>query len=238
MHTNHWLLLGVLAGLTGCLFSAAKSPGKDGAACSVNDDCKSSHCLAGFCGATDCGCGYLEACGTEGKPSADCEKGWTCVGTPVTLFVSGICELNCGDKCPSTWTCKGNYCAYIPPQAVPPQVTIVEAPDEIAMGVQASFKASATTTNGAIDSYQWNFGDGQMAEGASVTHTYSEVGYLTVQAQATDTSNLQGSTNHPLLVCLSTGSECYPFSTQGGCCSHNECTSADGGYACTVVPGP
>jgi hypothetical protein len=52
-------------------------------------------------------------------------------------------------------------------------------------GKNASFRASATDSDG-IKSYQWFFGDLSYADGASVTHTYSQNGVYVVVAYVTD----------------------------------------------------
>src|SRR4051812_43224767 len=86
-----------------CVLGPAHLPAADGAACVTADDCKSGRCYAGFCSGPDCGCGTLKACGTTPKTSGDCQKGWQCVGTPITAFVAGVCRLACvtGGDCPS-----------------------------------------------------------------------------------------------------------------------------------------
>ncbi len=46
--------------------------------------------------------------------------------------------------------------------------------------------AKSTDANGTIVSYKWNFGDGQTATGANVTHTYAKGGTYTVELTVVD----------------------------------------------------
>jgi PKD repeat protein len=50
------------------------------------------------------------------------------------------------------------------------------------------FDASASTDNVAIDSFAWNFGDGNVSTDAAVTHIYERPGTYTVTLTVTDTS--------------------------------------------------
>jgi PKD repeat protein len=56
---------------------------------------------------------------------------------------------------------------------------------------ETTFDASAT--GGAVESYQWDFGDGETATGEVVTHVYSEAGTyeLELTVQRPDTENVQ-----------------------------------------------
>lgn len=61
---------------------------------------------------------------------------------------------------------------------------------------------TATVANGSNVSYQWNFGDGAIASGARVSHTYTKPGVYTIIVTAT---NGAGSTTASLLVTISSG---------------------------------
>lgn len=54
------------------------------------------------------------------------------------------------------------------------------------------FTGSATTTDGTIDSYKWNLGDGATAEGTNVQHTYTQTGYYNVVLKATSSNGCVG----------------------------------------------
>lgn len=49
---------------------------------------------------------------------------------------------------------------------------------------------SSTDSDGTVESWSWEFGDGATAEGAAVTHTYASAGTKTVQLTVTDSSGL------------------------------------------------
>jgi PKD repeat protein len=56
-----------------------------------------------------------------------------------------------------------------------------------------TFDASATTDDGTIASYHWNFGNGKSANGKIVTHKYPNAGTFDVELTATDN---QGGSNY------------------------------------------
>jgi hypothetical protein len=229
----HLCGLGLLLAACGLTTTQPKSV-KDGEACSLDDDCKSERCSGGYCGGGSCGCGDFTACGTEPKTSSDCRSGWKCVGSISTATLLGVCRKPCSAGCPSTWTCnRDGFCVYIPPEPTPPAVTLDTVPAELEVGQDAGFKCSATTVNGSITSITWQFGDGETASGAEVSHVYSQVALFTVQATATDSANAIGSASASVRVCLPLGSACYPFDQRGNCCTGKRCASgADGGSVC------
>src|ERR1044072_7535359 len=156
----------------------------DGEACTNAGDCSSGACAAGFCSGTTCECDPLieQDCSTAPRVDEDCQSGWMCVSTIATLHVSGFCRLPCSKGCPSTWTCLGDgFCGYDAPE---PSVTIDSAPTEVEVGSSASFSASASSPNGAITTIAWAFGDGDTAEGAAVSHAYTDAGTFTYTATA------------------------------------------------------
>ncbi len=54
-----------------------------------------------------------------------------------------------------------------------------------------SFDASSSSDpDGSIESYQWDFGDGQSGSGQSISHTYSDFGTFQVQLTVTDNGGL------------------------------------------------
>ena len=59
--------------------------------------------------------------------------------------------------------------------------------------LETTFDASASSSpNGAIVSYEWDFGDGEVGTGAVVTHTYEEKGIYTITLLVTDSSGATG----------------------------------------------
>lgn len=204
----------------------------DGKTCTADDHCKSGKCSGGFCAASGCGCGTLMACGTAPKRSDDCQRGWSCLGTPITAFVTGVCKLPCTAGCPSTWSCKDTYCVFLPPDPIPPKVTIEAAPEELVQGTAGTFRASATAGSGTLAALWWDFGSGVIVDGGNATHTFTEIGIRSVRAVASDEDRIEGSASHSVRVCLPVGAECYPFTQQGNCCTGDRCVAADGGARC------
>ena len=69
-----------------------------------------------------------------------------------------------------------------PPVAV---ITPPEAPWRV--GAPVTFDGSASTdADGQLVRWQWDFGDGQTAEGATVTHTFATAGLATITLTVTD----------------------------------------------------
>ncbi|MFC2083203.1 PKD domain-containing protein [Candidatus Bipolaricaulota bacterium] len=59
--------------------------------------------------------------------------------------------------------------------------------------LEATFDASASSSpNGAIVSYDWDFGDGESGTGTVVTHTYEEKGVYSVTLVVTDSTGKTG----------------------------------------------
>ncbi|QDZ01167.2 PKD domain-containing protein [Nitratireductor mangrovi] len=70
-----------------------------------------------------------------------------------------------------------------------PPVAIAEAERKACPGHELGFDATKSfDADGAIDSYRWDFGDGDTAEGASVAHRFSQPGTYRVRLTATDNS--------------------------------------------------
>ena len=82
--------------------------------------------------------------------------------------------------------CDGSSTSSVPNQPPNASFTAAAAPQN---ALEYSFDASGsidTNTEGSIDSYQWDFGDGESASGKTVTHTYSEVGIYEVTLTVVD----------------------------------------------------
>jgi len=60
--------------------------------------------------------------------------------------------------------------------------------------------AASNDTDGTIVSYQWNFGDGNSANGNSVSHTFAAAGDYTVTLTVTDNDGATGSSSQTLTV--------------------------------------
>ena len=60
------------------------------------------------------------------------------------------------------------------PTNQPPTADFTVSPSEPEVGQTVTFDASASTDDGSIASYNWDFADGETASGESVTHTYDD----------------------------------------------------------------
>ncbi|MFD1686728.1 PKD domain-containing protein [Halobellus litoreus] len=60
------------------------------------------------------------------------------------------------------------------PTNQPPSADFTVSPTEPEVGQTVTFDASASTDDGSITSYNWDFADGETASGESVTHTYDD----------------------------------------------------------------
>ncbi|HYJ39766.1 MAG TPA: DNA/RNA non-specific endonuclease [Steroidobacteraceae bacterium] len=76
----------------------------------------------------------------------------------------------------------------------PPIAAIAGPPGAIAEGDTASFDAAGSLDpNGTVASYSWDFGDGSIGSGVSVTHTYAQDGAFAVRVTVTDNDGLTDS---------------------------------------------
>ena len=86
----------------------------------------------------------------------------------------------------------------ITPEA--PPTPAIDAPDTIDADKQLSVDASASTDNGNIASYEWTFGDGATATGATASHTYDSPGTYEVTVTVTDTLGHSATATHSVTV--------------------------------------
>ncbi len=78
------------------------------------------------------------------------------------------------------------------------QALLTSTPGSGTAPLTVAFDATAST--GDISSYNWNFGDGSSATGATVTHAYSSVGIYTASLTITDTSSTSHTTDVEITV--------------------------------------
>lgn len=96
------------------------------------------------------------------------------------------------------------------PQAWEPQAVLQTDVISGNAPLSIQFDGSASTTPvGTIDSYKWDFGDGQQSTGANVSHDYTQAGSFT--ASLTVTNNQGGSTTASETITV------YPQGTPPGC---------------------
>ncbi len=87
------------------------------------------------------------------------------------------------DEGASAQVTKSVEVAQTPPENSAPQAAFSATFDELA----GAFDASASEDpDGRVVSYTWDFGDGEVGEGESVSHTYAEAGTYTVGLTVTD----------------------------------------------------
>lgn len=75
-----------------------------------------------------------------------------------------------------------------------PPVAAIEAPDTTTVGEQFTVDGSASSDEDGVASYEWTFGDGETASGATATHTYDEAGSYDVTLTVTDPSGNENQT--------------------------------------------
>ncbi|WP_341926709.1 PKD domain-containing protein [Nocardioides psychrotolerans] len=99
----------------------------------------------------------------------------------------------------ATWGARAMFVYQGPAgsQAVAPTASFTES----CTTLTCSFDARASTSPGAtVTAYDWSFGDGQTATGATPTHTYAGPGTRTVTLQVTSSNGRTGTTSHPVAV--------------------------------------
>ena len=76
-----------------------------------------------------------------------------------------------------------------------PIASFTHSPSNPVVNQTITFNASnSTDPGGTIENYEWDFGDGEKAEGEIVTHSYSSAGNYTVKLTVTDNEGAANST--------------------------------------------
>ncbi len=76
-------------------------------------------------------------------------------------------------------------------------------------GEGARFDASSASSDQAIVSYRWDFGDGETAAGGEVDHTYAQAGRYGVTLRVRDAEGRTGKTTGEVVVYLRSGRELF-----------------------------
>jgi PKD repeat protein/dienelactone hydrolase len=77
----------------------------------------------------------------------------------------------------------------------PPIASFTLSPSNPVVNQTITFDASnSTDPGGTIENYEWDFGDGEKAEGEIITHSYSSAGNYTVKLTVTDNEGTTNST--------------------------------------------
>jgi len=83
---------------------------------------------------------------------------------------------------------------------VPPAASFFATPLIGAEGDVVTFDATASSDDGWIVDYQWNFGDDSTGSGNVITHTYPNVGVYVVTLTVTDNNGATGSMQYTLEI--------------------------------------
>jgi len=90
-------------------------------------------------------------------------------------------------------------------------IAIIEVnPTKVVVNEEVTFDGSGTLINANPEGatavkYEWDFGDGETANGAEVTHTYTRIGTYKVTLTVTDSAGRKGSATESVNVGASTG---------------------------------
>lgn len=77
----------------------------------------------------------------------------------------------------------------------PAPVAVINAPNTAKAGQSINFDGSGSTASAQIVSYDWEFGDGGVASGSAVSHTFDSPAYYNVRLTVTDANGFSNSTS-------------------------------------------
>jgi len=116
----------------------------------------------------------------------------------VTTEGSGINPANDERIAESTTT---TITVQTTPDNQDPSASFSVSPSDPTVGDAVSFDASGSSdADGSIDSYEWDFGDGTSATGASPSHSYDSAGSYTVSLTVTDDDGATATTQQTITV--------------------------------------
>lgn len=82
-----------------------------------------------------------------------------------------------------------------------PPTAVINGPASGLVGEALNFSGSnSSDSDGNIDSYSWNFGDGTKGNGINVTHTYTQAASYQVTLTVKDNGGLTNSTTHAIQI--------------------------------------
>ena len=81
-----------------------------------------------------------------------------------------------------------------------PTPSFTASPNPVDVGANIIFNASASSDDGNITTYAWNFGDGNTANGVSTTYSFTQAGSFTVKLTVTDNDGNKASTSKLITV--------------------------------------
>ncbi|MCB0166483.1 MAG: PKD domain-containing protein [Anaerolineae bacterium] len=86
----------------------------------------------------------------------------------------------------------------------PAPVAVINAPDTAKVGQPVNFDGSGSTASAQIVSYDWEFGDGGVASGSAVSHTFDSSAFYNVRLTVIDANGFSNSTSR--LINIEAGS--------------------------------
>jgi arylsulfatase A-like enzyme len=96
-------------------------------------------------------------------------------------------------------TCVGQRCVISEGTVEAPPTAVIATP--VCTGLTCTFSGTGSyASDGTITDYQWQFGDGQTASGATTTHTYASAGTYQVVLTVTDDEYATGTTTRAVVV--------------------------------------
>lgn len=83
---------------------------------------------------------------------------------------------------------------------LPPKASFITSPGEAIVGQDVTFDATASSDDGKITTYLWEFGDGEEGQGLKTTHVYADPGTYEITLWVTDDKNQTSSVTRKLIV--------------------------------------
>jgi len=81
-----------------------------------------------------------------------------------------------------------------------PPTAVISAPASGQVGETLAFDGSASSDDGSVVSYSWDFGDGASASGMTTTHAYGSAGTYTVSLQVCDNASQCATASHTVTI--------------------------------------
>ncbi|MCB0225904.1 MAG: PKD domain-containing protein, partial [Anaerolineae bacterium] len=82
----------------------------------------------------------------------------------------------------------------------PAPEAVINAPDAAKVGQSVNFDGSGSTASAQIVSYDWEFGDGGVASGSAVSHTFGSPAVYNVRLTVIDANGFSNSTNRLISI--------------------------------------
>jgi PKD repeat protein len=116
----------------------------------------------------------------------------------------------------------------------PPTAQIIVAASQTA-GIAVQFDSSSSDSDGTVQSYAWDFGDGTQGSGGTPVHTYAAAGSYNVQLTVTDNDGASGHAQVTVNVAAAPTSGGGGPSSGGGSGSNTGAIAGDGTGAPTIT---